>query len=227
MPSLLDLPTELLTEVVKDYPQLYTYDVDALVFGVRSRQFASSKALRALSQTCRRLRDISLPILWACIYAGPLGIENFWPNNKGGRTLERRMKGILKTAYVAPYINSLSVNLDECDMNNAQPISRFIRVLRLLPNLRTLTIIGVPGPMNSILIASCEGHSFPSIITLAITDELATILPCFPNLQTLTNAPGNHMYFGNGERLIQAAAACSAQIHTINMISSRKGVECG
>ncbi|KAJ7613693.1 hypothetical protein DFH06DRAFT_137430 [Mycena polygramma] len=126
------------------------------------------------------------------------------------------MRGIRKTTYVVPYIQALCVNLDECSMEYCTPpISQFIRVLRLLSNLRTLTIFGVPEPMRSILSTSCRDFSFPSIVTLAIPDDLAPILHCFPNLQTLTNVRDNRMHFGDGRALIRAAACCT-QLHTIN-----------
>ncbi|KAJ6492865.1 hypothetical protein C8R47DRAFT_1120096 [Mycena vitilis] len=217
MPSLLHLPNELLAEILKHYPPQYAHDVDALVQGARSRQFSGDNAtvLRALSQTCRRLRIMSLPALWACIYAGSPCIPGS-SYESGGKLLERRMRGIRKTTYVVPYIQYLCVNLDECSMEYCTPpISQFIRVLRLLSNLRALTIFGVPEPMRSILSTSCWDFSFPSIVTLAIPDDLAPILHCFPNLQTLTNVRDKLMHFGDGRALIRAAACC-AHLHTIN-----------
>ncbi|KAJ7911092.1 hypothetical protein B0H13DRAFT_586761 [Mycena leptocephala] len=211
MPSLLDLPTELLMEIVKSYPPLYAYDADALAHGVKIKQFYGHNALRALSQTCCTLRTIFLPALWVRVHAGPL-----WVLSREGshKILERRMRGIQRTPYVVPYIRSLSVSLKECNMDNWQPIAQFIRVLRLLPNLRTLTILGLRHDMVSILAASCEGSLFPSVVTLALPDDLSSILHCFPNVQALTHVQHGSSYYG-GLELIGAASHCN-QLHTFN-----------
>jgi hypothetical protein len=232
MPSLLDLPTELLMEIVKSYPPLYAYDADALAHGVKIKQFYGQNALRALSQTCCTLRTIFLPALWVRVHAGPL-----WVLSREGshKILERRMRGIQRTPYLVPYIqyefsrfsafqltkivsSSLSVSFKECNMDNWQPIVQFIRVLRLLPNLRTLTILGLRHDMVSILAASCEGSLFPSVVTLALPDDLSSILHCFPNVQALTHVQHGSSYYG-GLKLIGAASHCN-QLHTFNNLGA-------
>ncbi|KAJ7603233.1 hypothetical protein DFH06DRAFT_1311056 [Mycena polygramma] len=196
MPSLLDLPNELLVEIVKNYPPLYAYDVDALVAGVRSRQ-SSGPWLRDRASTVADLPQAA---------------------DSRGKMLEHRMRGILSTAYVVPYIHSLSVNLAECSMDNAQPVIHFIRVLRLLPDLQTLTILGVLKTMENVFIALCEDFSFPSVATLAIPGALTPILHCFPNLRALTNAPDDRVHFCNGAEFLGATGR-SEQIDTVNNVN--------
>ncbi|KAJ7257518.1 hypothetical protein B0H12DRAFT_470197 [Mycena haematopus] len=74
----------------------------------------------------------------------------------------------------------------ECGMENWRPMAEFIRVLDLLPNLKDLTILKVPLEMVAVLGTSCRGKVFPSVLRLAFEDDLESIMPCFPNVQTVT-----------------------------------------
>ncbi|KAJ7730163.1 hypothetical protein B0H16DRAFT_1733906 [Mycena metata] len=71
-------------------------------------------------------------------------------------------------------------------MNNCQPIIQFIRTLRVLPTLRSLTILGVHSRMADIFTTSLEDFSFPSVSRLTLDDYLAPIIPCFPNIRILS-----------------------------------------
>ncbi|KAF7344198.1 hypothetical protein MVEN_01710300 [Mycena venus] len=215
MPSLPDLPTELLVEIIKCYPSLYVYKADALVHGVYARQISGERPLRSLSQTCRLLRRIFLPVLWARIYAGPWRKEAK-PKNSGGKTVERFMRGIRRTAYVVPYIQCLSVSMQESTMQNWELIAEFIRVLRILPNLRTLTILGIPSAMMSTFCASFSEFSFPSVTSLVLPDRLAPVIRHFPNVRTLTNARDVWGDFGTGQQLLSEAEGRCKQLRTIN-----------
>ncbi|KAJ6485319.1 hypothetical protein C8R47DRAFT_1129782 [Mycena vitilis] len=187
MPSLPDLPTELLMEIVKYYPEL-NLDVDACIHPGRpvGEQFQGNDSLRALSQTCRALRDIFVPVLWARVHAC------FTSRNRPKRRirtrakmLERRMIGIQKTPYVAPCIRWMAVTMLECNMSNWQPIAEFIRVLDLLPNLKDLTILQASTEMIPVLETSFYGKVFPSVSKLTLTDRFTSIMRCFPNVQVL------------------------------------------
>jgi hypothetical protein len=104
MHSLPDLPTELLMEIIKYYPELYL-DIDAAIRGVSSEQFDGNDVLRALSQTSHVLRGIFLPLLWARVHACFTARNR--PKRKirtRAKMLERRMIGIRKTPYVVPHI---------------------------------------------------------------------------------------------------------------------------
>ncbi|KAF7343945.1 hypothetical protein MVEN_01683300 [Mycena venus] len=213
MPSLPDLPTELLMEMVKYYPELYL-DIDASLQGVASEQFDGNDTLRALSQTCRTLRGIFLPVLWARVHAC------FTARNRPkkrvkrrAKMLERRMISIQKTSYVMPYIRSLSVTLAECNMNNWQPMAEFIRVLGVLPNLQHLTVLGVFNEMIPVLSTACQGKVFPSILSLAVDDNLAPIIPCFPNVETLTLQP-----LSDGIGILRTVKDSCQHVHTVNNI---------
>ncbi|KAJ7493757.1 hypothetical protein FB451DRAFT_1215295 [Mycena latifolia] len=212
MPSLPDLPTELLMEIVKYYPDLHLY-IDASIRGVYNDEFSGNDTLRALSQTCRTLRGIFLPVLWERVHAC-FTVRNLPRKIKRrAKMLERRMIGIQKTVYILPYIQSLTVTLEECHMGNWQPMAQFIRVLQLLPDLRILTIIRAPGDMASVFLTSIYGKAFPSVVSLTIQSVLAPILRCFPNLETLTCQDPYCT------KLLEGAKDCCENIHTVNNIS--------
>ncbi|KAJ7615952.1 hypothetical protein FB45DRAFT_935010 [Roridomyces roridus] len=190
MPSLLDLPNELLTEVAKHFPRVYS-GMDARKHGVRSDQFEGIDTLRALSHTCRILRNVCRPVLWQHVQA--VYNSRTRPQRRGlTRILERRMAGLLKksASSVRPHICSLSISFIECSMTNWawEPISGFLRALASLPNLRELTIVDAPEnwwQMQHVFKAGWEGKVYPSVLSLGIPPELAPMLRCFPNVQTL------------------------------------------
>ncbi|KAJ7257529.1 hypothetical protein B0H12DRAFT_470695 [Mycena haematopus] len=231
MPSLPDLPTEILMEIVSYYPPLVhgvpTHgqfignnplhnDIthSKFIYGgtnQRKGSFVGNNALRALSQTSRILRGIFLSLLWARVHAC------FTPWNEPKRKiktrakmLERRMIGIQRSPYIVPYIRSLSVTLVECGMENWRPMAEFIRVLDSLPNLKDLTILRVPLEMVAVLSISCRGKVFPSVLRLAFEDDLESIMPCFPNVQTVTFMSPPALAV-----LVAMKAHCQ-HIHTIN-----------
>lgn len=107
--------------------------------------------------------------------------------------------------------SSLSITLEECTADNWQPIALFVRVLQLLPNLRNLTILPPPADMIPVLRESIHDKVFPSIMSLVLHDQLACILCCFPNIQTLAYQDSYHL-----SELLNAAKDCCKHIATIN-----------
>ncbi|KAK7050595.1 hypothetical protein R3P38DRAFT_2866027 [Favolaschia claudopus] len=195
MASLPDLPNELLLELATYHSLLYI-GIDAVIHGELREKYGGDLVIRSLSQTCRRLRHVFLPILFSRVHALltwrnlPLMLSRpilgFHTN-----ILEDRMIGIRDTPYVVPLIRSLSVTLEECRYR-WQPIAEFIQVLGLLPDLENLTIIDPHLEAIPFLISACEGRTFPSVLTLAIDNVLGPIIPCFPNVRVLTSAGGGH-----------------------------------
>ncbi|KAJ7041484.1 hypothetical protein C8F04DRAFT_1391038 [Mycena alexandri] len=223
MPSLPDLPTELLLEMVKHYPELYL-DFDARIHGVASEQFDGNDALRALSQTCRTLRRIFVPVLWAGVHACFTQRNNPEKNReRHAQMLERRMIGIQKTRHAMCYIRSLSVSLAGVNMTNWQPMAEFVRVLGVLPQLQHLTIVLVFNEIVPVLSTACQGKVFPSILSLGVdNDNLEMILPCFPNIKTLTFYPGSGCL-----PILRALKGSCEHVHTLNnLILFAYNIEC-
>ncbi|KAJ6492863.1 hypothetical protein C8R47DRAFT_1195153 [Mycena vitilis] len=208
MPSLLDLPNELFVETVKNYL------LPAMLSESTEYEVVSFLASTRPCEHCRRLAagcvvcffplhgPGSTRVLYGCICSRIA--------RSRGKMLEHRMRGILSTAYVVPYIQSFSVNLAECNMDNAQPVILFIRVLRLLPNLEAITILGVLKTMENIFIALCSRF-------LPFVSQ--TFGPW-------TNAPGDRVHVCSGTYFLPATSH-SAQIDTVNNVNpSRSMCEC-
>ncbi|KAK7055545.1 hypothetical protein R3P38DRAFT_2847741 [Favolaschia claudopus] len=214
MPSLPDLPTELLMEIVKQYPALYL-EIDALICGMAAQQFTRNDIIRALSQTCRTLRNIFLPILWERVYAVFTERTRQRKTKKRSKMLERRMIGLRKTPYIIPHIRALSVTLEECDMDNWEPMAEFIRALNVLSSLEDLAILKVPSAMLGVFRKSMEGKEFPSVQRLAVRDMLAEIIPCFPNVHTFTFEGYNSSHVESSN-----ASQCSKIVTVKNFVPS-------
>ncbi|KAJ7063990.1 hypothetical protein C8F01DRAFT_1130048 [Mycena amicta] len=188
MPSLLDLPTELLHELPQYYPDLYS-NLQAHIMGlVQPHQYERVDALRALSQTSVRLRAVFLPMLWSHARA------YFTPRNprRKPRTrekmVENRMAALKRATYLHPHVRSLTVTMEECTVDNWHGMVEFIRVLGVLPNLMNLGIGGLGAYSISLLSTSLAGQSFPTVTALSayLTPSSIPTLRSFPNLHTLT-----------------------------------------
>lgn len=102
--GLVALPSELLLEIVSNFPEIsLEHILDALqTLPVEYRvRFA---ALRALSQTCKELRSVVLPLAWerleACTTAGHP--TQFF--KEVGSSLERKCKGLLASKHLLPHV---------------------------------------------------------------------------------------------------------------------------
>ncbi|KAJ7936433.1 hypothetical protein B0H13DRAFT_2649385 [Mycena leptocephala] len=219
MPSLPDLPNEILTEIVKHYPTLYL-GIDAVIHGVHSGESSGNDALCALSHTSRALRRICLPVIWERVHAHiPVHNQPMWKIKRRAKMLERCMQSL---PHIVPYIHSLSITLGDCNVDNWQPMAQFVRVLQLLSNLRSLTILPPREDMIPVLEESIRGKVFPSVVSLVAHDRLACILRCFPNVQTLAYQDSYHW-----TELLEAAKDCCKHIHTIhNFWLSVQTVQC-
>ncbi|KAJ7096108.1 hypothetical protein C8R44DRAFT_889832 [Mycena epipterygia] len=175
MSSLTDLPTELLVHIAEYYPDLLL-DIDVLVHGA-----AGSIP----------------PMLWERVHACFTSRNRHLGKIKTReKMLERRMRGTEKTPYVVPYIYSLSIIMEECDLYKWQPIHK-----PRSPTMLSTThqrVVHVKG--------------FPSVMALALSDDMAPIVHCFPNVQTLT------YHYAGSNRLLNAYKG-NTQIHTINNIA--------
>jgi hypothetical protein len=100
----------------------------------------------------------------------------------------------------------------------------FIRVLDLLPHLQSLTILWISAESINATFneRSWARKVYPSIVSLALPDDLAPILHCFPNVQMLTMS--NWWYSG---KLFSAARDRCKAIHTVNNLAvSAEAIKC-
>ncbi|KAJ7063901.1 hypothetical protein C8F01DRAFT_1250169 [Mycena amicta] len=214
MPSLLDLPTELLHELPQYYADLYSR-FEAHLIGVHPDEYERVDALRALSQTSVRLRAVFLPVMWNHARAF------FTTRNRRRKPLtwekmvEDRMTALGRATYLHPYVRSLTVTMEECTVDNWRGMSEFLWVLAILPNLRNVRIIGLSPYSATLLSSSLIALSFPNITGLSaeLTSSSIPALRAFPHLHTLDPGPGV-----SALDLYDSIAVMAPQLHTLNNI---------
>jgi hypothetical protein len=150
------------------------------------------ESLRALSQTCRLLRNICLPLLWEVVDMGC-----------SSTTLERITAGLIENPALAAYVRFVvppsfslqffgatilfhrhfSLNSVKCDLG--VPISKLITCLSLLPNMHTLCF-EVCDDGGDCWPEAFAKAVFPQVRTLTVSAMDANMLvPCCPQMRTL------------------------------------------
>lgn len=84
-------PSELLLEIVSDFR------------GSSAAHPEELNTIRALSQTCKRLRSVYLPLLWKRVDASITVGRSAW-HIQVGHALERKSQGLIQSDYLASYV---------------------------------------------------------------------------------------------------------------------------
>jgi hypothetical protein len=116
--GIVTLPSELLLEIVSYFPNISIVDIldnpRTLSVDYRER-FAS---LRALSQTCKELRCVCLPLAWerleACTNAGT-PVQFF---KEVGTALKRKCDGLMNSEHLLPYVRCVMAECHPCVLFN-------------------------------------------------------------------------------------------------------------
>lgn len=102
--GILAFPSELLLEIVSHFTEISIEEIckNPRTLPVHYRERFG--ALRTLSQTCKELRTICLPLAWerleACTNSGP--DASFF--KVAGELLERKCNGLLKSKHLLPHV---------------------------------------------------------------------------------------------------------------------------
>ncbi|KAJ7185890.1 hypothetical protein C8R46DRAFT_881011 [Mycena filopes] len=197
------LPVELLHEIVSHLPGA---PVPCLSWHVLSKDhLARSQGLRALSETCQRLRRVFLAQAWqhvevcaspkiSSLYkfkarTWPVGERRFlWSEDLAmdlARELARQTEILtIRNPAFAAQVRTFSVALSESSADTLFP--EFFQCLALLRNLETLQIIfAPPGTYYLHLALDRNILSFQSIRTLVLHENAHEILKCCPNVERL------------------------------------------
>ncbi|KAJ7687809.1 hypothetical protein B0H17DRAFT_1069370 [Mycena rosella] len=172
--SLLELPTELLVEIVSYHQDPFTFISPLLrpEHGVQQRQ-DRLQVLRSMSQSCSRLRSIFLPLLWERFHGSEHSFQ------------ERYMDSDLKTRLF-PFIKSVHVSMQHWLPTQMKTVFLFLEFLRALPNLVGLQIHYLQSDMMPIMMYALKDVVFPTVIALGVPDWSAQVLfKSFPNVTTL------------------------------------------
>ncbi|KAJ7158999.1 hypothetical protein C8R43DRAFT_1234112 [Mycena crocata] len=169
---LVNLPNELLAEIISHYPDPFTFCSPLLrrEHGLQERQ-DRRQILRSLSQTCSTLRDVFLPLLW----------ERFDPSS--GSFNEEYTKHPLIT-LIFPYIRSVHVSMLNWNKNAREPVFLFVQFLGMLPNLRGVQI-HPHSRLLPVLVYAFSDVKLPGVTSLSVPEWSEQIFPAFPNVTTL------------------------------------------
>src|ERR1700691_1381470 len=101
---IITLPSELLLEIVSYFPNISIIDIldNPPTLSVEYRErFAS---LRALSQTCKELRSVYLPLAWERLEACTTTSAPLQFYREVGTALERKCSGLIKSKLLLPFV---------------------------------------------------------------------------------------------------------------------------
>ncbi|KAJ7907122.1 hypothetical protein B0H13DRAFT_1618778 [Mycena leptocephala] len=206
------VPGEILDEIVSHLSDVPIPLFEAHVLSCTYLEH--TETLRALSETCRRLRNVFLVRAWQRLevcasrrvsdgyeYRGRRYQQNsssLWSNELAkdfAQELVRQMEIVtVRSPALASEVRIVTVILSEYCATTVFP--EFFRCLSLLPNLHTIQIVKAPKIFASRfgynrkspepLGHALSGYTFPSVRTLALHETALNMLKCCPNLDSLT-----------------------------------------
>ncbi|CAL1702730.1 unnamed protein product [Somion occarium] len=195
IPALAKLPAELFDEIIsylRVLPLSFYYDTyyDKARGNLPHPQFRErTDALRALSATCRALRDISYHRLWS-------RLDICWvPSEEAGtwykyvmQSLQTKSKGVVSSSdYLKESIRTITLMLSKSDV--APTMTALRDLLEALPNLSTIQVITcrIPGDFGR----ATQGLSCPNVRTVVIPTDCHAVLKACPNTMHVRCAGGS------------------------------------
>ncbi|KAJ6489717.1 hypothetical protein DFH09DRAFT_1208940 [Mycena vulgaris] len=172
--SLLELPTEILTEIIAYHPDPFTVCSPLLrqEHGVQERG-VRRLVLRALSQSSSRLRSIFLPLLWEQFHASAAQFQQKYITSEF-------------VTLIFPHIKSVHVSMKSWSLGQMETIFLLVEFLCELPTLAGFQICDPPPTIMPIIRYAFKDAVFPTVASLCVPDWLApAIFDSFPNVTTL------------------------------------------
>ncbi|KAJ6466825.1 hypothetical protein C8R45DRAFT_839033 [Mycena sanguinolenta] len=184
---LVQLPPELFDAIIENYrtlpsPFFYsTHNIPELKY------YERNDALTALSQTCRALRDMTLPRLWARldICRVPERARLTWYKYTM-QAIERKANGIA-VSPVRHHVRTLTLMFSKSQPDAA--LAALWNMLSKLPNLRTIQVITckTPGFAKSLTDSKLE---LPNVTTLFLPNEASVFQRICPNATHVCSVGG-------------------------------------
>ncbi|KAJ7176767.1 hypothetical protein C8R46DRAFT_44000 [Mycena filopes] len=175
---LVQLPPELFDAIIEEYatlPSTFYYDTQNIP---DFKYYERNDALTALSQTCRLLRDITLPRLWERldICRIPDHHRQQW-FKYAMRAIERKANGIADSP-VRHHVRTLTLMFSKSKPDAA--LGALWNMLPKLPNLRKIHVINckTPGFAKSLTDSELE---LPNVRTLFLPSECSVLQRICPN----------------------------------------------
>lgn len=118
-PSLLNLPTELILHIASSYPRIEHHSLNLNDYRDKLHDdddilyFERRDALKALSQTCKTLRNLLLPQLWECFEVAycPKNLKSYDTVAYLAEKLERFSMGLVENPELASHVRCVPSQL--------------------------------------------------------------------------------------------------------------------
>ncbi|KAJ7172942.1 hypothetical protein C8R43DRAFT_977953 [Mycena crocata] len=199
------LPTETLCEIVS-HLQGVPFPCPNYLDDILPREFLErSQTLLCLSETCRRLREIFLPLAWkhveVCAHSSiTKNHSNPWRDAELSRKMAMELVWhteivTVRNPSLAQHVRVVSVVLSVWSHDTVFP--EFFHCLAQLPNLETLQVLDAPhryrysrgedrSTATDPIADAISGHTFQGVRTLGLHPHASAILECCPNVEHLT-----------------------------------------
>ncbi|KAJ7607789.1 hypothetical protein DFH06DRAFT_1249608 [Mycena polygramma] len=142
------------------------------------------ETLRALSQTCRALRGIFLPLLWEHLEACFIPKTAATWGTRVAKVLLDRCKGLMKSESLRSYVRIVSVSFSSYHIDEVVPL--FAKCLVSLPNLDTLHILHLQSKFEETVIAAFKNIELPSTRAIILPSYAHSILAACPNARDVS-----------------------------------------
>ncbi|KAJ6597583.1 hypothetical protein DFH09DRAFT_82769 [Mycena vulgaris] len=204
------LPAEILHEIISHSPGVPVPCTVYMGSVLSGSHLARAEVLHALSETCRRLRNVLVASAWErveacasrCLAEGSSRLFSLFELSRSpiakelARELVRQTEVItIRHPSLAEHVRVISVVLTEWRADTVYP--EFFSSLSLLPNLHTIQILlvprvfhktirstyrpAIPNPMDGAL----ADRVFPTVRTLALHLNAFDLVKCCPNVERL------------------------------------------
>ncbi|PBK65156.1 hypothetical protein ARMSODRAFT_892263 [Armillaria solidipes] len=202
------LPNELLLEILSYWPSIPIPAKDRRVFS--ERYMERFHALLALSQTCRSLRNVLLPLVWerleACASRKPLLSPLYhrklilpWEKEVATELVRQLEVVTVRDPTLAVYVRTISVTLSRFSADTVY--LELARCLALLPNLHTLQICGVGS--SKALYEVFHQRVFKSVKTLVFPSNGYIVLSCCPEVRKVACTTSKELMSGGVKTMIK------------------------
>ncbi|KAJ6452891.1 hypothetical protein C8R47DRAFT_1204257 [Mycena vitilis] len=142
------------------------------------------ETLRALSQTCRALRGIFLPLFWEHLEACLIPKTTATWGARVAKVLLDRCKGLMKSESLRSYVRIVSVSFSSYHIDEVVPL--FAKCLLSLPNLDTLHILHLQSKFEEIVTAGFKNIELPSTRAIILPSYAHSILAACPNVRDVS-----------------------------------------
>ncbi|PBK62070.1 hypothetical protein ARMSODRAFT_964447 [Armillaria solidipes] len=177
MHRLATFPPELLSEIFSHLQQLpltFYYDTYCLSTGIDSRWAERNKSIRALSQTCRALKDALQPWVWQridCCFI-PETAQSLWYKFVM-ENLQRKAEGMKSMPLeIRQSVRIITILTSKYCVD--ETFSALRGLLEVLPQLQTIQVLHckAPGAFSKAL----KGLAISTVTTLVTPTETANVL---------------------------------------------------